>query len=206
MHVFVCLVYQLPILIVSPDCLVRVRGHALIVVLARVPSQLVCDGVASPVVFGNLTVILILLRLMSWDPFYVHGFSTLATIAFSQNCHRSPSGLLIHRVGLWLLSLILLKPLTSAWLSIAIVMGLGAYVAMMAAVSSMRVVLLMEELMVCCLFVTLPLYLDVVQRVSGRVSVNVGDANPSVGNDCSICKCTGLLWVVQLSLCIFEGS
>ena len=70
-HVLVCRVYQLPI---SPDCLVRVRGHVLIVVLAFVSSQLVCDGVASPVVFGDLTVVLILLRLMSWDPFYVHGF------------------------------------------------------------------------------------------------------------------------------------
>ena len=152
-HVFV---YQLPILIVSLDCLVRVGGHVLIVVLARVSSQLVCDGVASPVVFGDLTVVLILLRLMSWHLTSM-GSALLATIAFSQNCHRSPSGLLIHRVGLWLLSLILLKPLTTAWLSIAIVMGLGAYVAMMAAVSYMRVELLMEELIVCCLFVTLPL-------------------------------------------------
>ena len=83
------------------NCLVRVRGHALIVVLARVPSQLVCDGVASPVVFGNLTVILILLRLMSWDPFYVHGFSNPRNDSFlPKTCHRSPSGLLIYRVGL----------------------------------------------------------------------------------------------------------
>ena len=89
-HVFVYPVYQLPILIVSPDCLLRVRGHALIVVLARVLSQLVCDGAASPVVFGNLTVILILLRLMSWDPYYVYGFSTPRNDSFLPKLPQIP--------------------------------------------------------------------------------------------------------------------
>ena len=67
-HVFVYPMYQLPKFVIPPDCLLRVPGHALVVILARVPGQLVCDGFASPVVFGNLAVILTLLRLMSWDP------------------------------------------------------------------------------------------------------------------------------------------
>ena len=89
-HVFVYPVYQLPILIVSPDCLVRVRGHVLIMVLARVASQLVCDGVASPVVFGDLSVILIPLRLLSWDPFYVCGFSTPRNDSFLPKTATDP--------------------------------------------------------------------------------------------------------------------
>ena len=68
----------------------RVRGHVLIVVLARVSSKLVCDGVASPVVIGDLTVVLILLRLMSWDPFYFHGFSTPRNDSFLPKLPQIP--------------------------------------------------------------------------------------------------------------------
>ena len=61
---------------------------------------------------------------------------------------------------------------------------------MMAAVSSILVELLMEELTVCCLL-TAPrfreLHLDVVQRVRARVSVNVDDANSST-------RCPRSLW------------
>ena len=92
-HVFVYPMYQLPILVIPPDCLLRVHGHALVVILARVPGQLVCDGIASPVVFGNLAVILILLRLMSWDPFHVSGFDTSSNDCFLPE---------LPRISIWL--------------------------------------------------------------------------------------------------------
>ena len=75
-HVLVYPMYQLPIFVVPPDCLLRVLGHALVVVLARVPDQLVCNGVAPPVVLGILAVVFVLLRLVSWDPCHVYGFDT----------------------------------------------------------------------------------------------------------------------------------
>ena len=68
-----CPMYQLSILVVPPDCLLRILGHALVVILAREPGQVVCDGIASPIVLGNLAGILVLLCLMSSDPFDVCG-------------------------------------------------------------------------------------------------------------------------------------
>ena len=75
-HVFVYPMYQLSVLVVPPDCLLRELGHALVVILARVPGQLVSDGIASPVVLGNSAVVLVLLRPMSWDPLNTCGFDT----------------------------------------------------------------------------------------------------------------------------------
>ena len=41
--------YQLSALVGPPVCFLRVLGHALVVILARVTGQLVSDGIASPV-------------------------------------------------------------------------------------------------------------------------------------------------------------
>ena len=57
------------------------------------------------------SIFLILHHLVWFSSFF--DFS-LATIAFAQNCHRFPSGLLIHRVGLSLLSWVLLNPSKTA--------------------------------------------------------------------------------------------
>ena len=108
-HVLVYPMYQLPIFVVPPDCLLRVLGHALVVVLARVPTS------SSAMALPHLSYLEFLPLSSSccvWCPGIHVTFmvsTPLATIAFSQNCHRSPSGLLVHRVGLSLLSLILLR-------------------------------------------------------------------------------------------------
>ena len=81
-HVFVYPVYQLSIFVIPPDCLLRLLGQALVVILARVPGQLVIGGIASPVVLGNLAVVFVLLRLMSWDPFHIYGFNTSCSDCF----------------------------------------------------------------------------------------------------------------------------
>ena len=177
-------VYQLPIFIVSPDCLLHARGHALIVVLARVPSQLVCDGVASPVVFGDLAVILILLRLMSWDQFHVYGFSTSPRLLLPK-LPQIPVGLVDP--SRWFVPPVLdpLEPFNNRLIvngnrdgsrsvggddgggelhPCGVVSG-GTHGLLSVCLTALR----FREL-----------HLDVVQRVRARVSVGVDDANPSV--------------------------
>ena len=144
-HVFVYPVYRLSILVVALDRLLRVLGHTVVVGLTRVPSQLVGQVVASPVVLGFPAMVLVLLCLMSWDPLHMYGVRAPGCDDPLPEKPQVPSGQLIQRLGLLLPSLILRNPLTT---SMAIVMGLGAYVAMMAAVSSIRVELLMAELIV----------------------------------------------------------
>ena len=75
-HVFVYPVYQLSILVVPLDRLLRVLGHTFVVVLTRVPRQLAGQVVASPVVPGYPAIVLVLLCLMSWDPFHMYGVRT----------------------------------------------------------------------------------------------------------------------------------
>ena len=182
-HVFVYPLYQLPIFIVSPDCLVHVRGHVLIVVLARVSSQLVCDGVASPVVFGDLTLVLILLSLVSWDPFYVYGFSTPRNDSFLPKLPQIPVWLV--NPSRWLVAPVLdsseafhnRQIVNSGSRSVRSDDG-GGKLHARGVVDGGTQSLLPVRLTTPRLRV---LYLDVVQRVSGRVSVKVGDANPSVG-------------------------
>ena len=60
--------YQLSILFVPLDRLLRIFGHAHFVILASVYGQLVGDGTTPPVVLGYLAVVLVLQGLMSWDP------------------------------------------------------------------------------------------------------------------------------------------
>ena len=92
-HVFVYPVYQLPIFIVSPACLVRCGSGSRIqqaclrwrCLSCRIWRSYRCPHPAASDVLGSI------LRL--WLS------ALLATIAFSKNCHRSPSGLLIHRVA-----------------------------------------------------------------------------------------------------------
>ena len=185
-HVFVYPEYQLPILIVSPDCLVRVNGHVLIVVLARVSSQLVCDGVSSPVVFADLTIISILLHRMSWDPFNVYGFSAPRNDSFLPKLQQIPVWLV--NPSRWLMASVLdcseafdnrlvVNSNRDGSRSVRSDNG-GSKLHARGAVDGGTHSLLPDRH-------TAPrlreFYLDVVQRVSGRVSVNVGDANPSVG-------------------------
>ena len=75
-HVFVYPVYQLSIFVVPLNRLWRVLGHTFVVVLTRVPSKLVGQVVPSPVVPGYLAIVLVLLCLMSWDPFHMYGVRT----------------------------------------------------------------------------------------------------------------------------------
>ena len=146
--------YQHSTLVVPPDCLLRILGHALVVILARVAGQLVCDGVASPVVLGHLAVILVLLRLMSWDPFHVYGVWTPSYDSFLPE---------LPQISVWSVD-------PSRWLTPRFLDpsetfdnrlivdgnrdGSRSVRCMMAAVSSIRVELLMEELIVCYLLVS----------------------------------------------------
>ena len=92
--------YQFAIVVVPPDCLLRVLGHALVVVLVRVAGQPVCNGVP---LLSFLEILplsyLETLPLSSSCCVSCAGIhlafvvsTPLATIVFSKNCHRSPSG------------------------------------------------------------------------------------------------------------------
>ena len=76
-HVFVYLVYKFPRLVVPFGSLLGVIGNTIVVVLPGVPSQLIGQFVASPVVSGYPTIVLVLLCLMSCDPFRMYCFRTL---------------------------------------------------------------------------------------------------------------------------------
>ena len=185
-HVFVYPMYQLPIFVIPPNCLLRVPVHALVAILARVPGQLVCDGIAAPVVFGNLAVILVLLRLMSWDPFHVSGFDTSSNDCFLPK---------LPQISIWLVNLPLwfvppvLDPL-EAFNNRLIVDGNrdgsrsvagddGANKLHPCGVVDGRSHGLLSPRLAASRF--RELHLDVVQRVCVHVPVNVYDANSSIG-------------------------
>ena len=66
-------VYQLSVLVISLDRLLRVCCHALVAVLTRVCGHLVGQGVTPPVVVGYFAAVLVLLRLVSWNPLHLYG-------------------------------------------------------------------------------------------------------------------------------------
>ena len=75
-HMFMYPVFQLSILVGPLDRLLRGLGNTVVVVLTRVPGQLVGQVVASPVVPGHPAIVLVLLCLISWDPFHMYGVRT----------------------------------------------------------------------------------------------------------------------------------
>ena len=95
-HVFVYPVYQLSILVVPLDRLLRCD----LAVLSLWLSENACTSptrqaksIASPVVLGFAAIVLVLLCLMSWDQFHMHGVRTPGNRdePFHRKAYRSPS-------------------------------------------------------------------------------------------------------------------